>query len=131
MLVNIIFSAERYVSLSKVIPMYENLLQFYEREARKENLVTELCEELCFQIKEKFDFLSSSKECHLATLFDPRFKKYVCKGDLQTTKTKYWAKEQALSKMENNVGSVENPVPRGAAENNLAKVRNIRAHSEI
>ena len=123
-LVNIIFSAERYVSLSKVIPMYQNLLQFYQKEARTENLVTELCQELCDQIKEKFEFLSSSKECHLATLFDPRFKKYVCKGDLQSTRTKFWAKEEALSKMENNESSVENPIPRENTENNLAKVIN-------
>ena len=70
-------------------------------ESERPGVIGELCQEIVKQFGLKFDWLPSSKECHLATLFDPCYKDYVTKkcGDFKATQVRNWAIDETMKKM--------------------------------
>ena len=94
-------SSAKYVTLSKVIPLHFNLMRFYTEKADTPGLIGELCQEIIKQFDLKFDWLPNSKECHLATLFDPCYKDYVVtkSGSFKATQVKQWAISETMKKM--------------------------------
>ncbi|XP_033220338.1 zinc finger BED domain-containing protein 4-like isoform X2 [Belonocnema kinseyi] len=69
------WSAEKYVTISKVIPTINGLREGLSTKKTKSNLVNNLKTEIRDEIKLRFGLMEEVKHFAVATLLDPRFKK--------------------------------------------------------
>ncbi len=87
-------SAEKFTTMSKVIPLTNLLLQFYGEE--EAGLVGSFKNEICKSLKNRFNWAEGFLNYAVATMLDPRFKQLAFSTPLKVTQACNMAKHEAL-----------------------------------
>ena len=94
------WSAEKYVTISKVIPLINGLVEQLCQMETKSNLANNLRNKMLDEIKLRFGMVEEQKNFAVATLLDPRFKKIDFKDHMRCARVIAIVKTLFLRKLQ-------------------------------
>ena len=112
-------SAEKFTTMSKVIPLTNLLFSFYGEE--ESGVVGCFKKEIFKSLRNRFHWAEGFTNYAVATMLDPRFKQVAFSGPLQVTHACNMAKSEALKEITADGGMPE--VPNESPEPATKKVK--------